>query len=121
MLDNGKVKVIAVLILIFVMVSSSFAGIKVEAHGDHDHEETHAQDITYHDHDHVNKTQSDQKESQPDCPHFHIHCSSIVVGFIHSTENILTPLMSYHVAESFNHHALTQQNFPSSPYRPPIA
>lgn len=121
MLDNQPVKVMSLIVLIFVLITGSFAGIKVEAHDDHTHEESHALDITYHEHDHVNKTKSEKKDSHPDCPHYHIHCTSCVVGLVDSIEDLVTPANSYFLQESFTHLTLIQQDYSSSPLRPPIA
>ena len=96
------------------------AGMQVESHEDHSQEEIHAQDITYHSHSHAEKSGTNEKESSQDCPHFHLHCTSLCLGALLGNGHHVAEIFSYQVILQFPDSLLFSQKHSSRLYRPPI-
>lgn len=111
-------KIIFTLLFIFTLISTALAGVRIEAHDDHTHEEM---SVTEHSHEHSRESDEKDSDSTGDCPHFHIHCTSLCLGVL-LTHNFGPDPLSYDSKVIiFSLHKLSPQDFVNSLYRPPIA
>jgi len=115
------VKIIFTLLFILSLISSALSGVGIEAHDDHSHEQVSVTDHNHHPHDHTNESKKKDSEKSEDCPHFHIHCSSLCLGVLLTTNLSLNPLSYFSNESNFSLLELSPKDFANSLYRPPIA
>lgn len=115
-------KIVFTLFFIFTLISTALASIRIEAHNDHTHEEISVTEHSHHSHEHSEKkSDKSDSDSTSDCPHFHIHCTSLCLGVL-LTHNFGADPLSYDSnVTSFSLDKLSTQDFVNSLYRPPIA
>jgi len=115
------VKIIFTLLFIFSLISAALAGVRIEAHDDHTHEEISVIEHSHHSHEHSSENDEKDSDSTGDCPHFHIHCTSLCLGVLLTHNFGPNPLSYDSKVTSFSIHKLSPQDFVNSLYRPPIA
>lgn len=109
------------ILFICTLFSTAIAGNRIEAHDDHTHEEASVTEHSHHSHEHSGKTDDKDTDSSGDCPHFHIHCTSLCLGVL-LTHNCGPTHLSYEsYISNFSIQKLSPQDFVNSLYRPPIA
>ena len=114
-------KIIFTLLFIFTLISTALAGVRIEAHNDHTHEEVIVTEHSHQSHEHSKESDKKDSDSTGDCPHFHIHCTSLCLGVLLTHNFGAHPLSYDYKVTSFSLHKLSPQDFVNSLYRPPIA
>ncbi len=114
-------KVFFTLLFILSLISSAIAGIGIEAHDDHSHEQVSVTDHDHHTHDHANESKRKDSEKSEDCPHFHLHCASLCLGVLLTSNLSLSPVCSVSSESSYSLLELSPQDFANTLDRPPIA
>jgi hypothetical protein len=115
------VKIIFTLLFICTLISTALAGNRIEAHDDHTHEEVSVTEHSHHSHEQSGKSKNTESDSSDDCPHFHIHCTSLCLGVLLTSNYGQNPLSYESKIVIFSIQKLTSQDFVNSLYRPPIA
>jgi hypothetical protein len=119
--NNLGVKIIFTLLFILSLVTSALSGVGIETHDDHSHEQISVPGHNHHNHDHKKESKKRDSEKSEDCPHFHIHCSSLCLGVLLNSNLSLIPLCYVSYESTFSLLELSPQDFANSLYRPPIA
>ena len=118
-------KVFLTFFFILTLISSALAGVRVESHVDHQHEEVSTDDHSFHMREHASSHASQKEKKDPksskECPHLHVHCTSLCCGIVFSNNYSVQAPSSLLTATNFLYQNLLPQTFSNSLYRPPIA